>query len=319
MTDIDIVVVNYKSAPHTVKCVESASRVAREDGLTAQIIVVNNGDDDSDLEPRLGQVTGLEVITPGANLGFAAACNVAAARGQAPFILFLNPDAEISPGALKAMTSFLSQPDNAHYGIAGPELRNAEGEVVPSCSQLPTLFDLILRTAGLHCVLPDRGYPYLSPAGHAQSGPVGQVMGAALMIRRPVFDALNGFDERYFLYYEDVDLSLRALQSGAPSYYLKEACAVHEGRVSSSQDSGLALALHIRSRLIFARRHFGVTGWLALWLTCAVIEGPLRILQATFGGGPLSLPAVLRAYALLIKNAVSSKTLPGTRSDPVAS
>jgi GT2 family glycosyltransferase len=318
MTDIDIVVVNYKSASHTVKCAHAASRVAQQDGLSVQIYIVNNGDDDQDVKGRLSDIPEAQVIDPATNIGFGAACNAAAARGQAPYILFLNPDASVESGALKALTGFLALPGNGHYGIVGPEMRNAHGDVVPSCSRLPRLADLVLRTAGLHHLFRKRGYPYLSLADHAQSRPVGQVMGAALMIRRSVFDALNGFDERYFLYYEDVDLSLRAKRNGADSYYLKDARATHEGRVSSSQDSGLALALHIRSRLTFARRHFGRRGWLVIWFTCVVIECPVRMLQAVVGAGALPFVAVLRAYTLLIRNVVSSGVLPAARTKPAA-
>lgn len=318
MTDIDIVVVNYKSAVHTVKCAEAVSSVAQADGLTAQIIVVNNGDEDHGLLLRLAGVSDVHILSPGTNLGFAAACNMAAVKGDAPFILFINPDAALAPGALKSMTGFLTAPDHGAYGIVGPELRNGDGEVVASCSKLPNLIDLMMRTAGLHRVFSNSGYPYLALEQHAVSGPAGQVMGAALMIRRSVFDALNGFDERYFLYYEDVDLSLRAKQAGALSYYLKEARATHEGRVSSSQDTGLALALHIRSRLTFARQHFGVMGWLLLLLTCVAIECPVRFVQALVGAGQLSVSAVLRAYGLLLRSVVSSNALPGARTEPAA-
>jgi len=316
MTDIDIVVVNYKSAAHTVKCAEAASSVARADRLTAQIIVVNNGDDDHELDSRLSQIPDVQILSPKSNLGFAAACNMAAVKGEAPFILFINPDAALATGALKSMTSFLTAPDHRVYGIVGPELRNGDGDVVASCSKLPNLIHLMMRTAGLHRLLPNSGYPYLPLEAHAKSGPVDQVMGAALMIRRSVFDALDGFDERYFLYYEDVDLSLRAKQSGALSYYLKVAHATHEGRVSSSQDTGLTLALHIRSRLTFARRHYGVMGWLMLLLTCVVVECPVRLLQALVGVGQLSVSSVLRAYSLLLRSVVSANALPGARTEP---
>ncbi len=317
MSDVDVVIVNYKSAAHTVKCVEAVHAIAREDGVVVHVFVIDNGDEALDFEVEVEGAGEARVVKNPVNLGFGTASNIGARLGTAPFILFLNPDALVHPGSLRAFTSFLNDPNNAGVGIAGPEIRSTNGSIVPSCSQLPSRSDLIARSIGLH-TLPRRGvgYPYTSLDDHAQSHAVGQVMGAALMIRRPAYEQLNGFDERFFLYYEDVDISARADALGITSYYLKDACVTHAGRISSSQDAGFSLALHIRSRLTYAGLHFGRLYQFVLFLVCALIEFPARLLQAMLGRSAVGAGGVLRAYKLLVLNLFSGTALPRPGAEP---
>ncbi|MDG2242274.1 MAG: glycosyltransferase family 2 protein [Rhodospirillaceae bacterium] len=314
MPDVDIVIVNYKSASHTVKCVAAVHVAAHQDGVGVDVYVVNNGDESTDFETEVLHAGQATVTTNSENLGFATASNVGARLGNAPFILFLNPDALIHSGALQALTSFLNDPSNGQVGIVGPEVCNSNGATVPSCSRLPSRFDLITRSMGLHALLHKKAsYPYAPLDDHAHSRAVGQVMGAALMIRRSLYEQLGGFDERFFLYYEDVDISARAKAMGAESYYLKDACVTHVGRISSSQDAGFSLALHVRSRMTYAGLHFGQLYQFFLLLVCSAIEFPARLLQAMLGRGAVGVRGILRAYKLLALYIFSGTALPKPR------
>ena len=316
MTDIDVIIVNYRSAAHTVNCVRAVHRVASGDGVNVRIVVVNNGDNDAAFEQTLYAAGDAMVVNNSTNAGFGAACNQGAALSTSEFILFLNPDATLQPVALKACLEALKNPADESLGIVGPKITDGGGNLVRSCSRLPTLSDLILRSMGVHTLFRDTGYPYLSRAAHKQSGDVGQVMGAALLIRRSLFQSLGGFDERYLLYYEDVDLCARAHAIGSRCYYLKEAHVTHIGRASSSQNTGLALALHIRSRLIYARLHFGRGAQMLLATTSLLMEMPIRLLLALLGGGTIGRQGVLTAYRLLLLNEFSD---PGIRAVSIAS
>jgi N-acetylglucosaminyl-diphospho-decaprenol L-rhamnosyltransferase len=171
--------------------------------------------------------------------------------------------------------------------------------------------DLVLRTAGLHVMLKGiTSYPFLPSTNHANSGYVGQVMGAVMMVRRSLFRDLSGFDERFFLYYEDVDLSARAAERGVRSFYNKDAHAIHIGRASSSQDSGMALALFLRSALTYARVHFGVLLQSLLITLTYVVELPLRLVRTLFRGRSIAGRAVFRAYGLLSLNLVTGVSIP---------
>jgi N-acetylglucosaminyl-diphospho-decaprenol L-rhamnosyltransferase len=309
MPVIDIVIVNYMSADHTARSVRAALLVASGDSVNIEVFVINNGDADASFEQTIKAIGNVVVVTNPTNVGFGAACNQGAKLGTADIILFLNPDATLQPAALKICVEAFRNPTNESLGIIGPEVTDGTGHLVRSCSRLPTLGDLFLRSVGAHSVLRNSGYPYLPLAKHDRSGDVGQVMGAALFIRRSVFQELGGFDERLFLYYEDVDLCARARTLGSKCYYLKDSRVTHFGRASSSQDTGLALALHIRSRLIYARLHFGNASRVLLTIATFLVEFPLRLFQASLGGGVVGRRGVLRAYRLLLCG-----SLPATKS-----
>ncbi len=283
MTDFDIVIVNYKSAAHTYECVRTSHRAAEDDGVNVRIVVVNNDDDPAVLDAAVDAAGGAVVIHNRENVGFGVASNFGAAQGDARFILFLNPDARLNAGALVAIRRFLDDPENANIGIVGPEIHDGGGHLVRSSARIPTISDLILRSMGVHVLFPQRGYPFLPLTAHQTSGVVGQVMGAALVIRRPLFQSLGGFDPAFFLYYEDVDLCARAAAQGSACYYLKDAHAMHIGRASSSQNPSATLALHVRSRIIYTRKHFGKGASAILSAVCRFIEMPLRLLRGHSG------------------------------------
>ena len=100
-TDIDIVVVNYRSAAHTVNCVQAAHDVAARDGVSVRVIVVNNSSGEESLERDLQSAGGADLLNNSRNVGFSAACNQGAASGSAEFIFFLNPDATLKTGAFR--------------------------------------------------------------------------------------------------------------------------------------------------------------------------------------------------------------------------
>jgi len=116
---------------------------------------------------------------------------------------------------------------------------------------------------------------------------VDQVIGAFFMIRRALFDSLSGFDERFFVYYEEVDLSLRARQAGFRSAYFDGARALHHGGVSSDQVRAARLFYSLRGRLLYADKHFTRLGALLVWAVTFYVERPIRTLRA-LGHGRLA-------------------------------
>jgi len=303
MSDVDVVIVNYRSASHTAAAVASARAAAREDATDITVTVVNNADDPFHLEALVASQGSARFIHNEVNVGFGAACNAGAAQGTGRFILFLNPDATLKPGYFSACTEFMDDPSSGNVGIVGPAIEDMRGVRSRTSSALPGAGSLLARTLGL-------SQGFLPAKVHNTSGPVGQVMGAALMIRRKLFEELGGFDPRFFLYYEDVDLCARAKSRGATTYYLATAHAVHIGRISSSHDRGMTLALYLRSRFTYARLHFGAGMQAVLILVSYAAELPLRLLRSLFGGDGMTGRAVLRAYRLLSLSFLSGTDLP---------
>ena len=296
MAVIDVVIVNYHSAALVHSCVQAVHAAAASDRVEAHVVVVNNSDDGLALQSAVERAGGATIVQNIDNLGFGAACNIGARRGSSDVVLFLNPDATIETGCLAACLGVLSDPAYREVGIVGPAIYDLGGLLTPSCSNLPTVGSLLARTLGLHMIVPEWGATYLPLADHRRSHDVGQVMGAVMFIRRDLFTALGGFDESFFLYYEDVDLSARSRKAGSRSRFIAEGRATHLGAGATARVSAHALALHVVSRAAYGHKHFGATLGVAIIIAALFVEFPARLVRACIQGG---VGVVLKAYGLV--------------------
>ncbi len=226
----------------------------------------------------------MQILRNDANRGFAAACNQGAREGNGELILFLNPDTRVFPETLDRSVAFMVDAQNAGIGICGGRVINEDGEEEFSCCRFPTVWMWTAKMLGL-----SQAFPRWIPTQRLRSdeletsGVVDQVIGAYLMIHRPLFEALGGFDERFFVYLEDVDLAYRATQAGRPCYFLHDVPVLHAGRVSSEQVRGKRLFYLLRGRTEFARKHW--PAWQAATLASMIlaVELPVRWLIAVGG------------------------------------
>jgi len=263
---LDIVIVNWNAGPQLYECVESV--LAHDEGQVARIIVVDNDsrDGSADLLKGLSRV---QVLHAGDNLGFAAACNVGAAKCFSPYLLFLNPDTRIEAGSLQRPLTFMERSENAGVAICGIQLVDEQNAVSRTCARFPTLRRLSASALGLNKLPGFRGVGMgMSNWDHESSRRVDQVMGAFFLIRRVVFNATGGFDERFFVYFEEVDLSRRATLAGWDSWYLADAQAFHAGGGTSRQVKARRLFYSLRSRLLYGFKHFPTwQAWVLVALT----------------------------------------------------
>ena len=263
-SDIDIVIVNWNAGELLQKCIRSVGSAVQGSGLVVKLIVVDNDSSDQSAANLQSPECPLVVVRNIKNVGFGAACNQGAREGHAEFLLFLNPDTEISAENLREPVAFLREPANARYGVCGIQLRDESGDISRSCARIPTVFQLLFTSVGLAQAFP--GLPFGIPMtdwDHRSSRDVDHVIGAFYLIRRTLFSAVGGFDERYFVYLEDLDLSLRVRQAGYVSRYLTSTFAHHVGGGTSRQIKARRLFYSIDSRLTFLRRHFGRICYLA--------------------------------------------------------
>ena len=278
MTAVDIIIVNWNSGDWLRRCVDSI----REHGKTllGRVIVVDNGSVDGSDRVETDTLP-LEIVRTGENLGFGKACNLGVGRGHAPYVLFLNPDAALLPDTLENAVSFMERPENAGIGVCGAKLLDENGEVHRHCANLPTVGMFLAAATGLAAVFPAR-FPTLHQYGfdHLSSRLVDHVIGAFYLIRRDLLERLGGFDERFFVYLEDLDLSARVLQAGFQVYYLNEAVGFHQGGGTSEQVKPHRLAYSLESRIVYAFKHFS---WPAALLTTGatlIVEPFPRLLRA---------------------------------------
>ena len=260
---VTVVVINFNAAAATRACVASAA--ADLAGHDWNIIVVDNASPEGraiglDDDARVG------VIHNDTNRGFGAAVNQAAARTSASLLWLLNPDCVVRPGAFAALARVLdAHPDCA---IAAPRLLNVDGSVQASARGEPSaLTGLFGRNTWLTKYFPEsrivrRNLPAadLAAAG-VESAPIDWAMGAAMLVRRSAFDRVGGFDERYFLYWEDADLCRRLRDRGFTVRYVPSAIVVHAGGASARTNTALAARAFHRSAYLYYATHVVRSRW----------------------------------------------------------
>ncbi len=201
----------------------------------ANVVVSDNGSADGSREFIAGRYGGrVQIVENGANLGFAAACNRAFAATSSEYVFLLNPDAELKDGALRAIVAFMDAHPRA--AIAGSRIYNYDGTVQQSVGEFDTWAGAFLRSSAWGEWPVFRRYANgASLRDFTYDAPrrVDLAIGAALVIRRATIDAIGPFDERFFLYHEEVDYAKRAADAGWETWFVPASEAVHEGMGSA--------------------------------------------------------------------------------------
>jgi GT2 family glycosyltransferase len=241
------------------------------------------------------------VIRNEANRGFATACNQGAAAGRGDLLLFLNPDTEVFPETLDRCVAYLVDPVNEEVGICGGLMVDERGRPEFSCARFPTLTMVATKAVGVERLLARVVPPQrMQPEELTESRTVDQVIGAFLLIRRSLFDRLSGFDERFFMYYEDVDLAYRVRALGYSNFFIADAVVFHKEGVSSGQVLDRRLAYQFRARTQYATQHWSKLESRLLVVLTLAVELPVRLLRSPFGVDRTSARDVLAAGRLYL-------------------
>ena len=290
---VHVVIVNWNSGTQLRECLQSFAAVA-DDDVAARVTVIDNASTDGSSEGLEASMP-LAVVRNADNRGFGAACNQGAAGSEADFLLFLNPDTRLMPGGFGEPVRYLRAHENERVGIVGIQLVDADGRVARNTARAPTAWSMVGNSVGFDRLAP-RLFPphFVTEWAHDQTRTVDQVMGAFFLVRRSLFEVLGGFDERFFVYYEDLDFSVRARAQGWQSVYLSTAQAFHRGQGTTEGATARRTFYFCRSRILYARKHFGTLGALAVTLATLALE-PLARLAAA----PRSAGDTLRAFAML--------------------
>ena len=205
MRSVAFVVVTFNSARDIAGCLDS---IVAQGLHEFRIVVVDNASQDETVRAVQESGIDLTLVRNETNRGFAAACNQAASRTDGDFIMFLNPDARLCPGAVEKLASAIESDEQV--GIAGPRLRSPDGKLLPSAYRFPTVFQ---ELAFLFCLRPILvSGPFRRLFGRLLADHFGQfdphdrrrvvdtVIGACMLTKRQVFLKLGGFDERFYLF-----------------------------------------------------------------------------------------------------------------------
>ncbi len=256
MTPIAVAIVNHNTRDHLRECLATVQLEA-----PPEVVVVDNASWDGSAEMVRAQYPSVTLRANKTNLGYGAAANQAFVSCTAQHVLLLNGDTLLQPGALAALSGYLARHRRA--AIVGPRLVDPDGTLQASCYPFPTPLNTLLENSTTAVVLgrlirryiPIVRNSYLRTWPHRSARVVPWVKGAAMAVRREAFDAVGGFDESYFMYFEDADLCYRLNAADWQVHFAPVTTVVHIGGASTRQwgpEMGVRL---LASTIQFYRQH----------------------------------------------------------------
>lgn len=252
--------INWNSGTQLKDCIESVMKSSFHNSILNKVIIVDNDSKDNSIElvEKLN-FEKLEIIKNRENLGFGKACNIGAKDSLSDFILFLNPDAMVYEDTFHKLFDYIEKNDNSDVVVYGVQLIGDDGKVQRTCARFPKLRNFLVRVLGLNKINREFFKSFsMEYWNHNETKIVDQVIGAFFLVKKDIFEQLNGFDERFFVYYEELDLSKRVHDSGYKTMYISEIQAYHKGGGTSEQVKALRFFYSTRSSLIYSFKHLGI-------------------------------------------------------------
>ncbi|HEX2286823.1 MAG TPA: glycosyltransferase family 2 protein [Mycobacterium sp.] len=251
--ELVVITVTYSPGPHLDRFLASLSH-ATDRPVT--VIMADNGSTDGAPEEALERYPNARLLRTGANLGYGTAVNravdeyVSGDGSYSDFFVVANPDVQWGPHSIDILLEAAARWPRA--GALGPLIRNPDGSVYPSARHLPSLI-----RGGMHAVVGPvwKSNPwtaqYRQERQEPSERPVGWLSGSCLLLRRVAFEEVSGFDERYFMYMEDVDLGDRLGRAGWQNVYVPSAEILHDKGHATGRDPARNLAAHHTSTYTF--------------------------------------------------------------------
>jgi GT2 family glycosyltransferase len=276
---VSIIIVSWKVKELVRQCLQSIFK--QTTGVDFEVILVDNASGDGTVEMVAKEFPQVNLIASNVNLGFAAGNNLGIEQVSGEVIYLLNPDTELADNALADLLAYMNQ--NPSAGVVGTRLLNPDGSQQQSVRRFPGLGLALLWVLKVQHLLPNlpvfRNY-LAADFDYDIAQTCDQVMGASMAIRRRVLEAVGRLDERYFIWFEEVDYCRMATAAGFQVWYTPAATVVHHGGESFRQVAGLTNQRRFNASLRqYARKHFGGIAWFILWLL-----NPLSLALAWLAG-----------------------------------
>ena len=252
---LSIIIVNYNVKLHLELCLLSVRKAIS--GIEAEVIVIDNNSTDGSKEYLPQVFKEVQFIFNNENFGFAKACNQGIKSSSGKYVLFLNPDTILMENSLKKGIDFFDSHFNT--GAVGVRMTNEHGVFLKESKRgFPSPAASFFKLFGLAALFPGSKYFARYYAGHLkenENNPVDVLSGAFMMIRREEMELVGYFDETFFMYGEDIDLSYRIKKAGFQNYYLGEISITHfKGK--STENNLRHINIFYEAMTIFVKKHY---------------------------------------------------------------
>jgi GT2 family glycosyltransferase len=255
--EISIIIVNYNVKYFLEQCLCSIGRALQ--GLSAEVFVIDNASTDGSVDYLEEEFPDFTFIANTENKGFAKANNQVLNRCTGRYVLYLNPDTIVPEDCFRKCIAFLDNTPDA--GALGVRMIDGAGQFLPESKRaFPSPVTSFFKLTGLSSLFPSSAVFSRYSLGHLsqyQNHVVDVLAGAFIMARRDLLQQLGGFDESFFMYGEDVDLSYRIQQLGFKNYYFAQSTIIHFKGESTRKGSLNYVRMFYRAMAIFVQKHYG--------------------------------------------------------------
>jgi GT2 family glycosyltransferase len=252
---LSVIIVNYNSKLLIENCLLSVQKAIEK--IDSEIIVIDNNSTDGSKDYLPAKFPGIRYVFNSDNIGFGKACNQGYKLSSGNYILFLNPDTIVSENSLQNCISFLGSHSGA--GAAGVRMIDGKGKFLKESKRgLPSPATSFFKLFGLIAIFPGSktfAKYYMGHLPEKENNPVDVLSGAFMMIKREAFEKVKGFDEEFFMYGEDIDLSVRLAQAGYKNYYLGSVSITHVKGGSTTYDQKYVQDFYGAMKL-FVKKHY---------------------------------------------------------------
>lgn len=288
---VSIIIVNYNVRHFLEQCLHAVCHAIQ--GLSAEVLVIDNASTDASVEYLQPLFPQVQFMALQDNLGFAKANNHAAKLAKGQYLLFLNPDTLLAEDSIQQMLALMEAKPQA--GALGVRMLDGAGQFLPESKRaFPELIPAFFKLTGFARLFPRSAFFNAYALGHLnenQNHPVDVLAGACMLVRRDLFQQLNGFEEQFFMYGEDIDLSYRIRQAGYQNWYCADTSIIHFKGESTRKGSSNYVQLFYKAMQQFVRKHYSGSK------SALIVQG-------------LQIAIVLRAGISLIKRFVTSIGMP---------
>ncbi len=297
MKKLSIIIVNRDAGFKLENCIRSVSGSDYDDN-NIEIIVVDNMSSDGSLQLIENISPLVKIIKNNKNYGFGKACNIALKETFSEYVLMLNPDVILMPDTLRKCIEFMDK--NKDIDVLGIKNLNLNGNIAKSCSRFPKTRNFIYDMTGLSKLFPRLFKPatIMTDLDHKESRFVDQVIGAFMLIRLSRLEITGFFDERFFMYYEDLDLSKRIKKSGGKIYYNSEISIIHEGGGTTANILAKRLFYSNQSRIKYCKKYNEEFSLSLIILISVLVEPFVRLLSLIIKLNFKEIPQTIHAYYL---------------------